>query len=97
MTSGAPPASSSSVAGTAPSIEFSIGTKAPSTLPVRTASTASVTVVHGSSSASTAIGSVRNAACANVPAGPRNASRGRACVTGVSLARTESSKVVSVD
>src|SRR5579859_3875224 len=74
MISGAPLASSSSVAGTAPSTEFSSGTSAPSASPARTASIASVTLAIGSGVASTPPGSRRSAAWANVPSGPRKAS-----------------------
>src|SRR6266498_1361356 len=82
MIRGSPvPASSSRVAGTAPSTEFSSGTSAPSASPARTASMARVTFAWGSSVASAAIGNVRSAAWANVPAGPRKARRGRASVT----------------
>src|SRR5664280_1246141 len=69
--SGSPVASSSRVAETAPSMEFSSATTAPSTSPARTASSAAATVACGSSSASAATGRVRSAASVKVPAGPR--------------------------
>src|SRR5919198_111320 len=73
MISGSPPASSSSVAGTAPSTEFSSGTSAASASLLRTASIASVTFVVGRRVAPAETGSARSAAWANVPSGPRNA------------------------
>ena len=69
--SGSPCASSSSVTGTDPSTEFSIGTTARSASPARTASSATVTVEHGTSSASAVPGSDRSACSVKVPAGPR--------------------------
>jgi len=73
MCSGSPETNSSNVAGTLPSIEFSSGTMAASTVPFRTAVSAAVTVGNGMRSASIASGSVHSAASVNVPAGPRNA------------------------
>src|SRR4051794_27970065 len=73
MISGSPLASSSSVAGTAPSTEFSSGTRAASAVPERTASMASVTLLIGNRSAPAATGRARSAWCANVPSGPRKA------------------------
>src|SRR3954451_12211798 len=58
---GCPCASSSSVTGTDPSTEFSIGTTACSAVLLRTASSATVTVEHGWSSAPAAPGSERSA------------------------------------
>ena len=69
--SGSPVASSSSVTGTEPSTEFSIGTTAPSASPWRTASSATVTVGQGCSSARAAAGSDRSACSVKVPSGPR--------------------------
>jgi hypothetical protein len=69
--SGSPVASSSSVTGTDPSTEFSMGTTAPSASPPRTASSARVTVEQGCSSARAAAGRLRRACSVNVPSGPR--------------------------
>ena len=68
---GSPVASSSSVVGTEPSTEFSIGTTALSHSPRRTASRAAATEACGCRSARDAAGRVLSAASANVPAGPR--------------------------
>ena len=74
---GSPLASSSSVAGTEPSTEFSMGTKAAAASPWRTASSAEVTEPNacvggcGSSAASRS----NNAACEKVPSGPRVSNR----------------------
>ena len=81
MTSGAPLASSSSVAGTAPSTEFSSGTSAPSTVPARTASIASVTLGMGSSVA--AVGRVEQPQRRRARTCPRDRGR-RARVTAPS-------------
>jgi hypothetical protein len=71
MTSGSPVASSSRVALTEPSTEFSNGTIAASASPSRTASRVAGTVGYGSSSARAAAGSERSAASVKVPCGPR--------------------------
>jgi hypothetical protein len=68
---GSPLVSSSMVAATPPSTEFSIGTTAPSASDARTVSSATVTVLQGNSSAFAAAGSERRAASVNVPSGPR--------------------------
>jgi hypothetical protein len=73
--SGAPVASSSRVVATDPSTEFSIGTTAASASSARTASIAAGTVRCGNVSAPSASGTVRSAASANVPSGPRYAKR----------------------
>jgi hypothetical protein len=65
-------ANASSVAGTEPSIEFSIGTTPPSTRPRSTASNTSAIDEHGTGSKS-AMGSDRSASSEKVPAGPRKA------------------------
>ena len=66
-----PTASSSRVAETEPSTEFSIGTRAWSASPRRTASSAAVTLTCGCRSPFAAAGRVRSAASAKVPSGPR--------------------------
>ena len=69
--SGSPTASSSSVVDTEPSTEFSIGTSAWSASPRRTASSAAPTLTCGCRSPLAAAGTVRRAASAKVPSGPR--------------------------
>ena len=64
-------ASSSSVAVTPPSTEFSIGTSAAAASPLRTASRAAGTETIGTSSRVAASGRVRRAASVKVPSGPR--------------------------
>ena len=68
-TSGASNTSASSVAPTAPSREFSIGTSPYSTLPSCTASRTAPSV--GSATGSTAAPAETSASCEFVPGGPR--------------------------
>ena len=71
MTMSGPVASSSRVALTAPSTEFSIGTIARSASPLRTASSVAWMVAHGSAPARAAGSKAARAASVNVPSGPR--------------------------
>jgi hypothetical protein len=71
ITSGSPVANSSNVDATEPSTEFSSGTTAASASPLRTASIAAGTVGSGCGTPRDAAGSVRSAASANDPCGPR--------------------------
>ena len=71
MVMSVPVASSSRVALTAPSTEFSIGTIARSAAPSRTASTVACTVGHAMAPPRAAGSNAARAASVNVPSGPR--------------------------
>jgi hypothetical protein len=66
-----PVASSSRVAVTAPSTEFSMGTMARSATPARTVSSVAWMVTHGMASTSCPLVKASSAASVNVPSGPR--------------------------
>ena len=72
ITNGSPVANSSSVRATTPSTEFSIGTRAKSALPSRTAMRAAVTFEYGISESDADV-IFLSAASVKVPTGPRYA------------------------
>ena len=80
MTRSGPVASSSRVAVTAPSTEFSMGTMPRSAAPLRTASRVAWMLTHGIACSAAAASKASSAASVKVPSGPRYAYR-----TGVTI------------